>query len=651
MLLRLLLFTITGSVLLSQESVGEFYRLGAEAQRQGNYYSAIEHYRTALTMNPHYLEPIIGSGECYFALGEYEEAYSFSQRARRYAGNSVEVRNMEGRILLGLGRFEEAEVLFRGVLEEEPYNMDAQFGMAEREIAVGNVSGASSRYREALRASPDNRRALLSLILLYDDLGSIETSEGYVAQALHYYSNLPEVRWIAARHYARAGRMEKALENASVAHELAPDHLDSGVLLVELQLGRDDPQKAIEISEVLLSTHRDSSVVWYLLGVAKREIGDIDGSIYSHGVALSLEPGNDAIRVMLESTLLEETPLGDERREKYASYHISLGEEYEDLNLIAKATAEYRRGIQLSPYSVEGRKRIGSIYQRRGFLSRYLEELLVVENEGGRGVEISDEMEIMDSNLSDSVATRWGIEQFLITRQEYPIGLFFVGGSTVHYGLRNVLLKYGIDTIHGVEHISVVEAGHDVAGFSEAFRRSREIGATYFLTIEIIEGERTLLLRNKLYVAATGGLLTEWDVFRTGNHRIPEGFRRIAQDLSRMMIPYGVLVERHLGTGVVDLGRMDGVEPGARYRIVPNGAWQFKRDGYGFLYAEEDVVGEMTVTAVDDLVSEGELASSYFFDTINQGDALLPIDEEAPQLPSRGMSSPPGFYDLLLKID
>ncbi len=184
----------------SQADVQELYRRGAAAQDQGDYYTALELYRTALEANPSYLEPLQGTASCYFALGEYDEALNYVDLARRYARENLDLINLEGRILLGLGRFDEAQERFGYVLQREPHNVHAQFGMAEREIAGGKIQNAAARFREALRISPENRRALLSLVLLYDEIGNADAAENYISQALYFYSNVAQVRWIAGRH-------------------------------------------------------------------------------------------------------------------------------------------------------------------------------------------------------------------------------------------------------------------------------------------------------------------------------------------------------------------------------------------------------------------------------------------------------------------
>ena len=185
---RLFLFVLLICSLsaVSANEIQELNKRGEEAQNVGDYYSAIEYYKTAIDLNPAYLSPLRGISESYFILGEYSEALRYVTEALRFASSDLELVNLEGRILLGLGQIEEAHARFALVLSKEPNNINAQFGMAEREIAEGKIQNAAARYREALRISPENRRALLSLVLLYDEIGNENAANYYIMQALYF---------------------------------------------------------------------------------------------------------------------------------------------------------------------------------------------------------------------------------------------------------------------------------------------------------------------------------------------------------------------------------------------------------------------------------------------------------------------------------
>jgi len=650
---RLFLFVLLICSLsaVSANEIQELNKRGEEAQNVGDYYSAIEYYKTAIDLNPAYLSPLRGISESYFILGEYSEALRYVTEALRFASSDLELVNLEGRILLGLGQIEEAHARFALVLSKEPNNINAQFGMAEREIAEGKIQNAAARYREALRISPENRRALLSLVLLYDEIGNENAANYYIMQALYFYSDIPQVRWIAARHFLNKGDFDSAWEHANVAFDLDSEYLEAGLILSELSFIRNEIPKSIDVLESLLKSHRNSPLLWYQLGISYRTLGEIEPSLHALATALAMRSGDDAVRISLENTLLMKTPLGDPRRDRYAQYHFELGKEYENRNLMEKAAKEYRRGLQLNPYSTLGREKLAEYFQHKDYLGRYKEELMMLTQENEANTNLSDNLELLENQMVERVAYEWTIDQFTLPRQEYTLAVFTLDNETFHVGITEDMLDYYVNSLEGESNISVRIHEDDISGYAEAFRRARELQVDYFLITTISESERIFSLQNNIYASKTGGLLTSWPIFRTGNHRIPEAFRKAVDDVQNLLVPYGKLLERDFNKGIVDLGLMDGIEEGNIYQIIRSGEWALAQDSFGFYFSEESVVGTFTVTKTDDLICEGIIQKEGFFDMINQGDIVVPmVEKEESDDTIATPILPPDIYDTLLKL-
>ena len=56
---------------------------------------------------------------------------------------------------------------------------------------------------------------------------------------------------------------------------------------------------------------------------------------------------------------------------------------------------------------------------------------------------------------------------------------------------------------------------------------------------------------------------------------------------------------------------------------MKKGSLSLRPDAVGFSYREADVVGSLTVSAVDEKVSEGVLKQKGYFDLMNPGDEVL----------------------------
>jgi len=80
---------------------------------------------------------------------------------------------------------DEAEKLFRKVLEKNESNVDALLGVAETARARGDATAAERRFKEVVHAAPDNGSALSAL-------GDLRWQRGDKAGAVEFYRQLLE---------------------------------------------------------------------------------------------------------------------------------------------------------------------------------------------------------------------------------------------------------------------------------------------------------------------------------------------------------------------------------------------------------------------------------------------------------------------------
>ena len=165
---------------------------GKNLQFQEDWYGAIEYFTEATRLNPAYGEAYFKLAECFYALDEYELALTNLDFASKYIKNRSDVENLKGFCFIGLGDLTKAENIFVTVLKSFPNDVDARFGLAELNILKGRVSGAEKEYKQALSRQNTNKKALLSLALVSDELENNEAANNYINQALKYHSGNPE---------------------------------------------------------------------------------------------------------------------------------------------------------------------------------------------------------------------------------------------------------------------------------------------------------------------------------------------------------------------------------------------------------------------------------------------------------------------------
>jgi tetratricopeptide (TPR) repeat protein len=630
----------------------ELYQQGRDAQTQEQYYRAIELYRTALQHSPRFVEPMVALSETYFSLGEYEEALKWITRAAPYDQASIEIKNLHGRILIALGRYDDAENKFAEVLEAEPHNLEAQFGLAELHIVQGKTGFAASKLREALRYAPDNRRALLSLTLLYDSRDNRTAAEEFINRALYTFSYDPEVHYIAAKHYFHFEDYEQALLKVKTALSLREDYVDATLLLSKIYLHQGEYEKVVPLVKKVLNKDRENHLLWYILGFSYSKIGEYENSMNSYSRAFHLRTDDEISRLAMEHMLLQEYELKSEERKQAGEYHFDRAATYEDRNFFRKALQEYRRGLHLFPFAETARYSYAQMLDKLDQPARYLSQLkLLIDDIGYETTDIQDEYEIYSSLREDSVASQWNIRQFPPTLKEsrdgtsdgrrpiplerfrYRTLVFYTvkNGPLEHYRAETFLAAYFRYLMQQYETIHVTEPPRRASSFARAFSHAREADVHYFLMLDIQEGTRSFSCRCDVYSAHTGNKIQTYTVYRTGNDKVKETFKKVAENYYQDLPIRGRLVDRRFDIGLVNIGTYDGIEKDDKLTILKNGTVHLSGDKIALEHEDSESLGTFTVTATDELIAEGTITTDLYFDRINIGDEIVPQKKEPEQ--------------------
>ncbi|MBN1834807.1 MAG: tetratricopeptide repeat protein [Spirochaetales bacterium] len=634
--LALLVLSALGAGAQDRPSAPGLYEQGRAAQSRRELLRAVELYRAALRANPDYLQPMIGLGEVFFALEEYPEALDHVVRARRYDQGDLELYILEGRIRLGMGEVQEARRLFEAVLARESNNLEARYGLAELDIRLGYRREAEARYLETLKISPQSAKALLSLAVLSESEGELRGAQEYLDRALQHHTYDPQVHHAAGRFALEMGEAGMAEQYLRTAVALDGSLGEARRLLAQALLAQGRPEAAVRELQQLVETDREDPLVWYTLGVAYRESGSVPEAINSLARAVQVRPDDEIARFALENLAIDELPINDPVRQKYGRHHLERGRLFEERNLVSRALVEYRRSLLLDPESKESRLEYGQVYLTLGYPAKYRQELQVLKDAGHTDSVILDDMEIIDSQSWDQVSSRWGVSQYqLDDKRRVKVSVFHLRAESreMHPGAGSVAARVLSYLLRRYDALDLPQESREVEDFEQAFAAARESGSHYFVTVVVEESERSFTVRLGQHLTGTGKRVAADRVYRTGNDRVLEALDTLARRFAERLPVKGTLLERRFDQGIVDLGRLDGLENGDSLLIVKKGSIRLDHTAIAYSFDASDQVGEFTVTTVDENVAEGTVAKRDFFDLINPGDELL--------FPPAGGAEPP----------
>ena len=639
MCLGLLLFVAASG---AAQTAVDYYNNGSEALVAGDLPRAVENFREAVRINNAYFDAYTGLAEAYYLLDEYDEALANVLEAVRLSRRNADVYVLQARILLGLGDLPGARDALDNALNLRPNDAAARLTQAEIALAEGQVEAAEDGFLEALRLNPGGRQALLSLMILYDTIGEGERAERYLDPALRNYADSPLVQYLAATHYLGTGNLTTAMRHVQTAVALEPDYRDALLLLGALYYYQERYSEAEAVMDQLLTQNPQDIEAWYVRSVSQEAQGRVGDAVMGYRRALRVSPDFEAARLAMEAAILDNLDLEDDRRAEPAAYRFDRAALFAEQNLFSRALTEYRRGLRLDPYSAEGRMGYAELYRTGGRFATFLAQAEVIRSLGMETTEVSDIIEIYESLLADSVSVEWGIDQFSLPRRPLQISMFYEE-SGFSLGLpesSRFFAGFAHDLVLGLENLEPAEVPAAVGGYGEAFRLSRGDESDYFVILSFEDQDRSFRGQAGVYLTRTGAEVAEFVAGRSGNDRVQGVLTTLVEEIEALAPVSAQLVARELDRGVIALGAADGVEEGDTFPIVAETAYLLARDGLSFVYSQDDVRGNFEVTQTDDLISEGQITSTDFFDTISIGDLVLTGGQEPVERPAAGLFPP-----------
>jgi tetratricopeptide (TPR) repeat protein len=608
-----------------------------------DWYEAAESFLECLRLSPSHAEATAALGECYYELGEFDQALSWVGKARTLARGNLGLANLEAFILIALGRLDAASRIISEVLAREPYNKEALFAGAEMDIARGRAGEAVARYREVARRYPDDKRVLLSLALVLGSMGDMNTAKTYIDRVLALHSEDYRVYYYAAYLDSRANRLPQAIRYAERSLFFRSDYGPAKSLLASLRYRSGLYDEAARLADEIIAKNREEISAWYLKGMAFIRLGRRTDAISVLSSASSIAPEDEFVRAALEDLLITGTNLEEPGRARWAAWHFIRARDFRSRNLTDQALFEYRRGLRLNPYARE-RRDYAEILRIQRYPARFMEELRFMQDLGLGNQGIDDAVETYNALLANALYRRWELDPIMVIKRHWKLGVFSVASQSAFYhaDAGAVGSTYIKDLLTHDRNIAAMDLELRQPSFSGAFRAAREGGADYFLVLTITENERDLSIKGELFVGRTGSPAGTFYAYRTGGDRLRNAARNIVDQLTIALPFRGELVSRKAAQGLIDKGRADGVALNTVYEVVKKGRAAILNEGIGLVYAPDDVVGTLTIQQTDEEVAMGTLARNGFFDRIEPGDEIILRNEklQTPQAAPGSQADP-----------
>ncbi len=232
---------------------------------------ALDVLDTAMTIEPDNLSLYLNKASLYLKKGDYQLALKVARDIQQEFPDSTNGKLLEADIYRLQKRYEPALSIYESVYSTESTRKILS-AMVDMYIALDQPDKAMAALEKALNTDPDDIESLFKLASLYHEKNQLDKARHYYDQILHKIPNhivtLNNLSWI----YMDTD-IEKALELARKAHELAPGSAAIADTYAYALAQSGDAKKALELLQQAAEKLPDDNDVQYHLAYTYKQLG------------------------------------------------------------------------------------------------------------------------------------------------------------------------------------------------------------------------------------------------------------------------------------------------------------------------------------------------------------------------------------------
>ena len=268
----------------------------------------------------------------------------------------------EGKKIMRTGKFDEAEQIFRSILEDEPQEPDALHLLGLVRFQIGYPEEAVTFINQAIAHARPNEDYLYNLGRIYKMTGRLADALEKFQQALVLKPDYTDAHINLGDTLKELGRLEDAVDCYRKALDIKPDFAEALNNLGNMLKALRRLDEAIASYHKAIAIKPDFAEAHNNLGNALKDFGELDEATSSYQQALAIKPDFAEAHSNL-GNVLNELGRQDEAlasfhkalaiKPDYAVGHFNLGNVLEKLGRLEDAVGTYQKAINLNPEYAE----------------------------------------------------------------------------------------------------------------------------------------------------------------------------------------------------------------------------------------------------------------------------------------------------------
>lgn len=233
-------------------------QLGLPLAKAGRLNDAIQHFETALQLNPDYVPAHMNHAVSLAAQGKVSEANDELQLAIKMKPDDADVHYNLGNVLAQTGHLQESIQQYKEAVRLRPTFAEAHNNLSTVLYQDGQSMEAIFHSKQALELNPEYTEALSNLANAELQLGNIEQAVAHYREAIQSKPDLYEANFNLGAVLLKTGRPQESVKYFEQALRSKPDDLDASVSLLSAYTRTNQRPQAVALATRTLKLARSS---------------------------------------------------------------------------------------------------------------------------------------------------------------------------------------------------------------------------------------------------------------------------------------------------------------------------------------------------------------------------------------------------------
>ncbi len=248
---------------------GAYASLGIVLSKQNKYDEAVAAYKKALALDP----KLPASVQLNLGLAQFKRNHFAAAVGPFKSVLDREPQNMQARTLLGftyygMKQFADAAKQLRVSVDANPENVQLRQFLAQSCLWARNHDCALAEFRKILEKDPNSAAAHMLMGQALDGLEKTPDAIAEFQAAAKVSPKEPNVHFGLGYLYWKSRRYDEAAREFQAELANDPNHAQSMAYLGDIQLKKDNPEKAIPLLRKAIELQRDLRFAYIALGTA-----------------------------------------------------------------------------------------------------------------------------------------------------------------------------------------------------------------------------------------------------------------------------------------------------------------------------------------------------------------------------------------------